>query len=69
MYAVTAVVYASNLAFGRATAQFKELLAFMAVVSIVSWSLVFVTIFLRWWMGRFWYRRNVPAENVNNLSP
>lgn len=69
MYAAITAVCASDLTFGRATAQFRELLAFMAVVSIVSWTLVFVTIFLRWWMGRFWYRRNVHAENINNLSP
>jgi hypothetical protein len=68
MYAAVAVVHASNLTFGRGTAQFKELVAFMAVVSIVSWSLVIITTFLRWWIGRFWYRR-APAENINNLSP
>jgi hypothetical protein len=45
----------SHLTFGRQTAQFKQLLAVMAIVSVAIWSIVFITMIARL-VSQLWYR-------------
>jgi hypothetical protein len=60
--------HASRLAFGREAAQFHTLLSFMAVVSVVLWTVVLATLLLRWYLGHVWYRR-LRADDSNISSP
>jgi membrane protein insertase Oxa1/YidC/SpoIIIJ len=65
MYAAAAVVqHTSHLTFGRQTAQFKQLIAFMAIVSIVTWSIVIVTIVIRMIMCHIWYRKHYAPSRI-----
>ncbi|HUB93435.1 MAG TPA: hypothetical protein VMB52_02940 [Verrucomicrobiae bacterium] len=70
MYATDIAGHATQLTFGRETAQFKEFLTFMTVVSVILWVIVLATMLLRLWLGHVWYRKRLRAsENPNNLSP
>jgi heme/copper-type cytochrome/quinol oxidase subunit 2 len=57
MYTADAVGRASNLTFGRETAQFRELVTILAAVSIVLWLIVFATILARLYLCHVRYRR------------
>lgn len=56
MQAPAAIHYTSHLTFGRETAQFKQLLTVMAIVSIITWAIVLITIALRFFMCHVWYK-------------
>jgi len=55
--------YTAAVTFGRGTAQFKQLIAFMAIVSLVTWAIVFITIIIRLLLCNVWYRHRhkIPA--------
>jgi uncharacterized membrane protein len=57
MHIVHAIVFASQPTFGREIAQFKELVGFLAIVSVVLWAIVIITMVLRMWLCHIWYRR------------
>jgi len=57
--------YASRPAFGHGAAQFKQLVTFLAAVSLVLWACVLLTIALRMWLCHVWYRRRYRAPNSN----
>jgi hypothetical protein len=68
MYQVTdSTQAASRLAFGSQTAQFKELITFMAIVSIALWSLVVLTLFVKMWLCHVWYRYRYPRTNNDDF--
>jgi hypothetical protein len=69
MYLAYVLHQSSHLTFGRSTAQFKQLLAFMAIVSIVLWSIVVVTMLARLWACHVWYRRSSSTSNTNLPPP
>jgi len=69
MYVALVVRHTSRLAFGREVAQFHTLLAFMAVVSAVLWTVVLATLLLRWYLGHVWYRRRLRTDDSNTSSP
>lgn len=60
--------YAAQLSFGREAAQFKQLIAFMAIVSLVLWFCVLVTILARMWFGYVRYRRRYRINNGDAAS-
>jgi uncharacterized membrane protein len=64
---VTAAIvrYTATLTFGRATAQFKQLITVMAVISIVIWIIVLLTMFARIGAYQLWYRRRLPNSRNN----
>jgi heme/copper-type cytochrome/quinol oxidase subunit 2 len=47
----------SAMTFGRDIAQFKQLVAFLSLLSIVLWSLVIITTALRMVAYYFWHYR------------
>lgn len=57
MHTADLLHYTARLTFGRETAQFKQLIAFMAAVSIVIWGIVFITMLARLFLCHIWYRR------------
>ncbi len=69
MYAALVMRHASGLTFGREQAQFHELLVFMAIISTVLWTIVLVTLLLRWYLSYTWSRHQLPADNSNSSSP
>lgn len=68
MYLASFLHQGTHLTFGRETAQYQQLLTLMAVVSLVIWALVFITILMRMgWLG--WQRRRYQISvNRDNLA-
>jgi uncharacterized membrane protein len=65
MYTADAVSHASDLTFGRDIAQFKELIGLLAVISIVLWIIVLITILIRLYLCHVWYPRRYHPSNPN----
>jgi hypothetical protein len=61
--------YSSHPAFGHGAAQFKQLVTFLAAVSLVLWACVLLTIVLRMWLCHVWYRRRYRVPNNNPPPP
>lgn len=57
--------YTARLTFGRETAQFKQLIAFMAMVSIIIWSIVIATMIVRLVARHVLYRKRYSASRSN----
>ena len=68
MYTYALVNYTARLAFGRDAAQFKQLVAFLATVSLVLWACVLVTMIARALLCHVWYRNRQPMQ-PNDLPP
>jgi hypothetical protein len=64
-YLADGLDHTSRLTFGRETAQFKQLLGMMAIVSVVLWSCVLITMLARLWYGHIWYRRRHQPQRIN----
>ena len=63
---------AKAVTFGRQTTQFKQLIAFLAIISLVLWAGVLITLFARLVVCHLWYRRRYPVPAtlpVNNQTP
>lgn len=58
------ISYFADLTFGRDGARYRELITFMAVVSIVLWVIVLVTTLLRIGMRFIWYRRYLRSSEA-----
>jgi len=63
MYIAFLSSHSPHLSFGHDAAQFKQLIAFMATVSIVLWACVLVTVMVRMWLCHIWYRRRYRINN------
>lgn len=69
MYSLGIFQQTAQLMFGRQTAQFKQLVALLAAVSIVLWSLVALTILVRIAVCHGWYRRRYAEAGRSNQPP
>jgi hypothetical protein len=68
MYLAYALHQTARLTFGRETAQFKQLIAFMAILSVTLWTLVALTLLARMLFCHVWYRRRY-VNRDNKLPP
>jgi hypothetical protein len=55
----------AHLTFGRETAQFKQLIALLALVSIVLWSVVLLSMIARLVLCRIWGRQAYSSTRTN----
>jgi hypothetical protein len=69
MFTLTAdiVRHTATLTFGRPTAQFKQFISIMAFISIVIWTAVLLTMFIRTFSYHIWYKRRL--TNPRNSPP
>jgi hypothetical protein len=67
MHLASTLQQSTHLSFGRATAQFQELVGLMAVISITIWSLVITTILARALLGA-WHRRRMHIISNEELT-
>lgn len=62
------VSYTARLTFGHDAAQFRQLVTFLATVSLVLWVCVLATMIVRLLLCHVWYRGR-QAIQPNDLTP
>lgn len=68
MHFATLHTQTAQLTFGHDAAQFKQLVAFLAAVSLVLWGCVIATMVYRILVCHVWYRRRQPLQ-TSDLPP
>jgi len=65
MFIADILHHTAHLTFGRNTAQFKQLVAMLALVSVILWSIVLLTTVARILLCHVWYRRQYASSRTN----
>lgn len=64
-FVVPVIYQTSSLTFGRDIAQFRQLITFLTIVSLLLWTVVLITAILRFAAAYMWRQRVQPVNEVD----